>query len=75
MTDLVRLDRSRLFMVVEPAETKTVWTPKTISVLRKFTIKSDGNGDMVFADLTSETKYDGTEAAQVKTQGGKPCIG
>ena len=37
-----------------------------------FMIKSDGNGDMIFADLTSETKYDGTAAAQVETRAENP---
>ena len=37
-----------------------------------FMIKSDGDGDMVFAPLTSETKYDGTEAAEVETRAGNP---
>ena len=37
-----------------------------------FTIKSDGGGDMVYADITSETKYDGTAAAQVLLQEENP---
>ena len=38
----------------------------------EFTIQSDGDGDMVFAPLTSETKYDGTDTAQVETRAGNP---
>ena len=38
----------------------------------EFIIKSDGNGDSVFASITSETKYDGTAAAQVQLQAENP---
>ena len=38
----------------------------------EFIIKSDGNGDGVFAAITSETKYDGDKAAQVQLRAENP---